>query len=218
MMDQRYLQPAKFIDSDSPAIQVFARDSLTAGDTALEQAVDLYYRVRDGIRYSPYIDYSDPEMYRASSVLASGFGFCGSKASLLAACGRALGIPSRVGYGDVKNHMNSPRLRDINNGDIMRWHAFTELYLEGRWVKATPAFNLELCTRFRVKPLEFNGREDSIFHPYDTDQRRHMEYLEMRGSFVDVPLDEIIATYRTYSPKLLGNNSAGDFAAEAEIV
>jgi transglutaminase-like putative cysteine protease len=114
--------------------------------------------------------------------------------------------------------MNSPRLRDINNGDIMRWHAFTELYLEGRWVKATPAFNLELCTRFRVKPLEFNGREDSIFHPYDTDQRRHMEYLEMRGSFVDVPLDEIIATYRTYSPKLLGNNSAGDFAAEAEIV
>jgi len=218
MMVQRYLQPAAFIDSDSPSIQTFARDSLTAGDTALEQAVNLYYRVRDGIRYSPYIDYADPEMYRASSVLASGFGFCGSKASLLAACGRALGIPSRVGYGDVKNHMNSPRLRDINNGDIMRWHAFTELYLEGHWVKATPAFNLELCTRFRIKPLEFNGREDSIFHPYDTDQRRHMEYLKMRGCFADVPLDEIIATYRKYSPKLLGNNSAGDFAAEAEIV
>ncbi len=218
MMDQRYLQPATFIDSDNSSIQIFAKDSLTAGDTALEQAVDLYYRVRDGIRYSPYIDYSDPEMYRASSVLANGFGFCGSKASLLAACGRALGIPSRVSYGDVKNHMNSPRLRAINNGDIMRWHAFTEFYLEGHWVKATPAFNLELCTRFRVKPLEFNGREDSIFHPYDTDQCRHMEYLEMRGSFVDVPLDEIIATYRTYSPKLLGNNTAGDFAAEAEIV
>ncbi|MDT8443814.1 MAG: transglutaminase family protein [Desulfuromonadales bacterium] len=218
MLDQRYLQPAKFIDSDNPSIQLFARDSLTAGATQLEQAVDLYYRVRDGIRYSPYIDYSDPEMYRASSVLANGFGFCGSKASLLAACGRALRIPSRVGYGDVKNHMNSARLREINNGDIMRWHAFTEFYLEGRWVKATPAFNLELCTRFRVKPLEFNGREDSIFHPYDTDQRRHMEYLEMRGSFADVPLDEIIATYRIYSPKLLGNNSTGDFAAEAEIV
>lgn len=218
MIDQRYLQPAKFIDSDNPSIQVFAKGSLEAGDTALEQAVHLYYRVRDGIRYSPYIDYSDPQMHRASSVLANGFGYCGSKAALLAACGRALGIPSRVGYGDVKNHMNSARLREINNGDIMRWHAFTELYLEGRWVKATPAFNLELCTRFRVKPLEFNGREDSIFHPYDSEQRRHMEYLEMRGSFVDVPLDEIIATYRIYSPKLLGNNSCGDFAAEAEIV
>jgi hypothetical protein len=45
-----------------------------------------------------------------------------------------------------------------------------------------------------------------------------MEYLKMRGCFADVPLDEIIATYRKYSPKLLGNNSAGDFAAEAEIV
>lgn len=218
MMDQRYLQPAKFIDSDAPSIQAFARDSLMAGDSVLEQAVDLYYRIRDGIRYSPYIDYSDPEMYRASSVLHAGFGFCGSKASLLAACGRALGIPARVGYGDVKNHMNSPKLREINNGDIMRWHAFTELYLEGRWVKATPAFNLELCTRFRVKPLEFNGREDSIFHPYDADQHRHMEYLEMRGSFADVPLDDIIATYCIYSPRLLGNNCSGDFSAEAEIV
>ncbi len=189
-----------------------------AGESALERAVDLYYRVRDGIRYTPYIDYSDPEMYRASSVLQKGFGFCGSKASLLAACARALKIPARVAYGDVQNHLNSPRLREINNGDIMRWHAFTELYLEGRWVKATPAFNLELCTRFRVLPLEFNGREDSIFQPYDADQRRHMEYLTMRGSFADVPLEDILATYRRHSPKLLGNNCSGDFGTDAEIV
>ena len=218
MMDQRYLQPAEFIDSDNPAIQAFAKDSLTVAGAALEQAVDLYYRVRDGIRYTPYIDYADPEMYRASSVLGNGFGFCGSKASLLAACARALKIPARVGFGDVNNHLNSPRLREINNGDIMRWHAFTEIYLAGRWVKATPAFNLELCSRFRVKPLEFNGREDSIFHPYDADQRRHMEYLSMRGSFADVPLNDIVATYRIHSPKLLGNQAAGDFGAEAEIV
>ena len=218
MMDQRYLQPAKFIDSDAPSVQAFARDSLMAGDSVLEQAVDLYYRIRDGIRYSPYIDYSDPEMYRASSVLHAGFGFCGSKASLLAACGRALGIPARVGYGDVKNHMNSPKLREINNGDIMRWHAFTEFHLEGLWVKSTPAFNLELCRRFRVKPLEFDGREDSIFHPYDIDQRRHMEYLKMRGCYTDVPLGRIHATWRKYSPKLLENTSTGDFAADAEIV
>ena len=100
----------------------------------------------------------------------------------------------------------------------MRWHAFTEFYLDGRWVKATPAFNLELCTRFRIRPLEFDGREDSIFHPYDVDQRRHMEYLQMRGSFADIPLNEILATWRRHSPKLLGNQAAGDFGAEAEIV
>ena len=218
MIDQRFLQPAEFIDSDHPAIQAYAKESLTAGDSDLERAVDLYYRIRDGIRYTPYLDYADPEMYRASSVLRNGFGFCVSKASLLAACGRALGIPSRPGFGDVTNHLNSPRLREINNGDIMRWHAFTELHLEGRWVKATPAFNLELCTRFRIKPLEFNGREDSIFHPYDVDQRRHMEYLQMRVSFADIPLQEMLATWREYSPKLLGHTGSGDFGADAEIV
>ena len=216
--DQRYLEPAEFIDSDHPSIQAFSRTSLAVGGSTVEQAVDLYYRVRDGIRYTPYLDYADPEMYRASSVLRNGFGFCISKASLLAACGRALGIPARIGFGDVQNHLNSPRLREINNGDIMRWHAFTEFYLEGRWVKSTPAFNLELCSRFRVKPLEFNGHEDSIFHPYDVDQRRHMEYLKMRGSFADVPLDRILATWSQYSPKLLGNRCNGDFAADAEIV
>ncbi len=217
-MDQRYLEPAEFIDSDHPSVQAFSRGSLAVGDSVVDQVVDLYYRVRDGIRYTPYLDYADPEMYRASSVLRNGFGFCISKASLLAACGRALGIPARIGFGDVQNHLNSPRLREINGGDIMRWHAFTEFYLEGIWVKSTPAFNLELCNRFRVKPLEFNGREDSIFHPYDVDQRRHMEYLNMRGSFADVPLDLILTTWREFSPKLLGNLCTGDFAADAEIV
>ncbi|WP_020678308.1 transglutaminase-like domain-containing protein [Geopsychrobacter electrodiphilus] len=218
MIESCYLEPAEFIDSDHPAIQEFALKSLTAGDTALDHAVDLYYRVRDGIRYTPYLDYSDPEMYRASSVLRNGFGFCISKASLLAACGRVLQIESRVGFGDVTNHLNSSRLREINNGDIMRWHAFTEFHLEDRWVKATPAFNLELCTRFRIKPLEFNGLEDSIFHPFDADQRRHMEYLKMRGTFADIPLPEILATWKRHSPKLLKSNASGDFGAEAEIV
>jgi len=218
MLDRRYLEPAHYIDSDHPEVREYAELSRGSGDTDLARAVDLYYRIRDGIRYTPYLDYADPAMYRASNVLRNGYGFCVSKASLLAACGRALGIPSRVGFGDVTNHLNSPRLREINNGDIMRWHAFTELYLEAGWVKATPAFNLELCTRFRIRPLEFDGREDSIFHPYDVDQRRHMEYLQMRGSYADVPLDEILATWRQYSPKLLGNRAAGDFGAEAEIV
>jgi transglutaminase-like putative cysteine protease len=217
-MDTCYLQNAPFIDSDAENVRAFAELSRAAGSSPRQVAVDLYYRVRDGIRYNPYIDFGDPEMYRASSVLRKGYGFCISKASLLTACSRALGIPARIGFGDVKNHMNSPRLRAINGGDVMRWHAFTELYLEDRWVKATPAFNLELCTRFRLKPLEFDGREDSIFHPFDADQRRHMEYLKMRGSFADVPFEKIIATYRKYSPQLLGNRSSGDFGADAEIV
>ena len=215
-MNQKYLQKTNYIDSDAVNIICFANETVHHTQTQQEMAIALYYRVRDEIRYTPYLDFSDQEMYRASSVLHNGFGFCISKAALLAACGRAMGIPSRVGFADVNNHLNTPRLREMNGGDLMRWHAYTEFYLEGKWVKSTPAFNLELCTKFRVKPLEFNGREDSIFHPFDADQRKHMEYVHERGSFADIPFTAIIATFRKYSPKLFGNNFKGDFGAEAK--
>jgi transglutaminase-like putative cysteine protease len=216
-MDVQYLQSADFIDSDAFNIRDFTEKTVSDSLSQHGKAIALYYRVRDGIRYTPYLDFSDPEMYRASSVLRNGYGFCISKASLLAACGRATGIPSRLGFADVNNHLNTPRLREMNGGDLMRWHAFTEFYLHGKWVKSTPAFNLELCNKFRVKPLEFNGREDSIFHPFDIDLRKHMEYVNERGSFVDVPFTAITATYKKYSPKLFGNNSGGDFGADAQF-
>ncbi len=215
-MDTQFLHSAEFIDSDSDNIRNFVEETVLPSHSHLDMAIALYYQVRDGIRYTPYLDFGDPEIYRASSVLRNGYGFCISKASLLAACGRIAGIPSRLGFADVNNHLNTPRLREMNGGDLMRWHAFTEFYLHGTWVKSTPAFNLELCTRFRVKPLEFNGREDSIFHPFDDDQRKHMEYVHERGSFADVPFAAITATYRKYSPKLFGSNTDGDFAADAE--
>ena len=77
---------------------------------------------------------------------------------------------------------------------------FVELLLEGRWVKATPAFNLSLCTKFRVRPLEFDGLADSIFHPFDEDNRRHMEYVHDRGSYADVPAEEIKRVFRETYP------------------
>ncbi len=216
-MDPKYLKSADFINSAADNIIRFAESAVDPGQTQREQAVALYYRVRDGIRYTPYLDYGDPEMYRASCVLSNGYGFCISKASLLAACGRALGIPSRVGFADVMNHLNTPRLRKMNGGDLMRWHAFTEFYLQDKWVKCTPAFNLELCTKFRVKPLEFNGTDDSIFHPFDADQRKHMEYVHERGSFADIPFSAITATYKKYNPGLLRDNTGGDFGADAQL-
>lgn len=74
-----------------------------------------------------------------------------------AACGIAAGIPARLGFADVKNHLATPRLTDLNGGDVFHWHAYTDLHLEGRWVKATPAFDLALCERFGVLPLEFDA-------------------------------------------------------------
>ncbi len=220
MSNTTFLESTEFVDSDSEVIKAYAEKAAEGATTDLEKAVKLYYKVRDGIRYTPYLDFGEKRVYQASSVLQQGWGFCASKASLLAACGRAIGIPSRVGFADVQNHLNTPRLRDLNGGDLMQWHAFTEFFLEGKWVKATPAFNKQLCEKFRVKPLEFDGLEDSIFHPYDADDRKHMEYVKDRGSFADVPYEEIIATYRKNSPKLLNNglsgDQSGDFGADAQ--
>jgi len=206
---KEYLQPGKFVDSGHPHIVAFAQKH-SSGKDERERAVSLYYAVRDVIRYNPFLDFRDPAVFKASAVLAADQGFCVGKAALLAACSRAAGIPARIGFADVKNHLTSPRLQETMGSDLFVFHGFTEFHLDGKWVKATPAFNLALCQRFRVKPLEFDGREDSIFHPFDADERRHMEYLRDRGSFADVPVEEIQRVFRETYPKFyaLGKDAA----------
>jgi transglutaminase-like putative cysteine protease len=202
-----YLQPASFIDSGHPAVVAFSRKH-ASGTSALEKAVSLYYAVRDGVRYNPFLDFSDPDVFQASAVLERGEGFCIGKAALLAAVARVAGIPARVGFADVKNHLTTPRLAETMGSDLFIYHGYADLHLEGNWVKATPAFNLELCRKFRVKPLEFDGRSDSVFHPFDEDERRHMEYLADRGRFADVPVGEIQDAFRRAYPKFYGLGSA----------
>jgi transglutaminase-like putative cysteine protease len=198
-----YLATGRYINSSHPAIQEFSREN-SSGSSERERAVSLYYAVRDKIRYNPFLDFADPDVFRASAVLEAGQGFCVGKASLLAACARAAGIEARVGFADVKNHLTTPRLAETMGSDLFVYHGYTEMRIDGKWVKATPAFNLALCTRFRVKPLEFDGREDSIFHPFDEDDRRHMEYLRDRGVYADVPVDEIQQAFREAYPRFYG--------------
>ncbi len=198
---KEYLKPGRYIDSDHAAVVAFSR-KYSFGKTEPERAVALYYAVRDVIRYNPFLDFSQEETFQASRCISAGEGFCIGKAALLAACARADGIPARVGFADVKNHLTTPALRERMGTDLFVYHGFAELLLEGRWVKATPAFNIELCRRFRVKPLEFDGREDSIFHPFDEEERRHMEYLRDRGSHADVPVAEIMQAFREVYPVL----------------
>jgi transglutaminase-like putative cysteine protease len=218
MTDVRaYLEPGAFVDSDAPTVVAFARRVCAAETDEVARAVALYYAVRDEIVYTPYCDFRSPDTYRASACLARGAGFCVAKAALLAASARAAGIPARVGFADVRNHLCTPRLRALMGTDVFYFHGYTELYLRGRWVKATPAFDRALCERFGVHPLEFDGREDSLFHPYDTSGRRHMEYVRHRGPQVDVPAEEIMATFaREYPGLVTGGEGATQFRKEAE--
>ena len=193
---QDFLRPTSIIDSDNAVVRNYAHQVAGSCHSAVEKAVQLYLAVRDGIRYDPYAPFYRPEHYRASYVMARGKSFCIPKASLLCALGRACGIPSRVGFATVRNHLATKQLLEYLGSDLFVYHGFVEFYLEGKWVKATPAFNKELCHKHRVPPLEFNGLEDSIFHGYNLDNQEYMEYLEYLGSYPDIPLALILQAWK----------------------
>ena len=114
----------------------------------------------------------------------------------------------------MRNHLTSKRLKE-QVGDIFIWHSYTELEIDGQWVKCTPAFDKVLCERARIAPLDFDGVNDSLFHPFDQVGRRHMEYLKDRGAFADVPFATIVADFKTFYPKLVAASaSAASFRDE----
>lgn len=214
---RQYLQPSPTIDFDNEAVVSFARKN--SGDSTDQriQAISLYYAVRDGIRYDPYSINLSVEGLRASTTLGTGRGWCVAKAILLTGCCRLLGIPARLGFADVRNHLTTTRLRALMKTDLFFWHGYTSICLDGAWIKATPAFNIELCERFRLKPLDFDGFKDSIYHPFDLEGNKHMEYVRYHGEFADVPIDQIIDTFRLeYAPDESSLKEA-DFDRDVEI-
>ena len=212
----QFLAAGDFIDSAAPSVIAFAKATVAGEPNPRAAVLRIYSTIRDGIIYDPYLSLSDPANYRASGVLALGRGFCIGKAALLAACARAIGVPARIGFADVRNHMTSRRLYELVKTDTFIWHSYTELFLSGRWVKATPAFDRALCERNGIKPLEFDGTADSLFQPFDSAGRRHMEYLTDRGAFADVPYDRITADFRAAWPALMNSGGlSGDFRSEA---
>src|SRR4030043_615776 len=152
-MDQghlAYLTPTAIIDSDHKSIRDFAEKMRSVLTDPIETAVKLSLAVRDDILYDPYPPFYLSEHYRASYVLKRGRSFCIPKASLLCALGRACGIPSRVGLADVRNHLATTHLIEFMGGNFFVYLGFAEFYLEGKWGKATPAFNSSLCRRHKV--------------------------------------------------------------------
>jgi transglutaminase-like putative cysteine protease len=199
-----HLAPGRFVDSDHPRIIAYAREH-GIGESPRERAVSLYYAIRDGFRYNPWGVYMQPEAFLASDALRRGAAHgahCVDKANILAACSRVQGIPSRLHFANVRNHIGTARLEAHLGSDLLVYHGYCELWLGGRWVAATPAFNRELCERLGVAPLEFDGVEDSVFQEYDQKAGRFMEYVTDHGAHVDVPFDEMVAAWRHHYPSI----------------
>ena len=211
-----FLKPGPMVESCHPDVLALAAKSVRGAPTNKEKSVRLYYKIRDGIRYDPYASSLDVAGMKASKTLAEMKGYCVQKAVLLAAACRAQGIPARLGFADVRNHLSTGKMRERMKTDTFYWHGYTAIFLEGQWLKTTPAFNVELCEKFGLKPLEFDGEVDSIYHEFDNAGNRHMEYLNFRGEFTEPPLDKMLATYMAHYDywKSGKRTETGDFEAE----
>ena len=206
------LAPTWFLDSDDPAVQAFAQRVIAdAGATTdRDKAVALFRAVRDGWRYDPYNTSHEPEAFRASSVLRTERNWCVPKSVLLVAGCRAVGIPARLGFADVRNHLQSEKLRESMGTDLFVFHGYAEMWIDDGWRKASAAFNKDLCERFGTKVLDFDGVNDALMPPFDESGNRHREYVNDRGSFVDMPLDEMLATFAEVYGREWDDDAAGE--------
>ena len=209
------LQPTAFLDCNDDALRDLVARVTAGTENEHDVAARLFASVRDGVRYDPFGIPTDPADYRASAVLGAGSGYCVQKAVALTALARAAGIPSRLGFADVRNHLQSRRLRELMGSDLFVWHGYSTLYVGGRWTKASPAFNAELCARFGVPPLDFDGTHDALLHAFAGDGSQYMEYVGEHGIYRDLPLDRILAAYREAYPAMGPRDPAA--AAEAEV-
>lgn len=207
-----YLASTGYFDCASHAVRRFAQETVAGEDSATGKAVRLFYAVRDRWRYDPFKLRLDPAGYVASAVHAAGYGYCIPKAILLVAAARAAGIPAAIGLADVVNHLTTEKLKARMGGKTYFIdHAYAALHLEGRWVKAVPAFNIELCRRFGVRPTEFDGRSDALYQEFDAHDRRHMEYVKDHGVWSDFPYERVAADFRGfYPPSTYGEDDPGE--------
>lgn len=198
---QEFLQATSLLDADHPDIQAYAERITQGARIDMQKAVRIYYAVRDGWKYNPYNVNMKEDAMRASRILQNEEGHCLDKAILMIALLRAVHVPARLRLAKVRNHIAAERLVEFFGTDELTPHGYVEIWLNERWVKATPAFNRQLCEKLGVDVLEFDGRNDSVFQEFDKENGRFMDYLEDYGPFADVPMDFIVENLQTHYPR-----------------
>ena len=204
---EQYLIPSELYDFDSESVKEKALEITKDLKTDEEKAIALFYYVRDSIKYTmglyrPKIK----DNFKASVTMRRKIGFCVSKSILLSTLARAVGIPARIHLVDLINHKISQKVIDRMQTNIMHFHGFSELFLDGRWVKLTPSFDKETAIKGGFLPMcEFDGTQDSVFPLYDNDGSQFGEYVRDRGVTAELPLDEIDRVFKEKYPHLPSN-------------
>jgi transglutaminase-like putative cysteine protease len=205
---QHYLQSTEFANAAHPDIVAFVSKHIALQERQTAQAIQLYEVIRDGFWYNPHKISLQRQDYVASNFLHRTAGHCIDKANLLVACARVLAIPSRMGFANVTNHIATENIEKVLGTKVLVFHGYAELFLEGKWVKATPAFNKALCEKLGVQVLAFDGKTDSIFQQFTSSGTQFMEYLQDYGTFADIPFEMMIAEWKKYYPNIFAKEIA----------
>ena len=206
-MEAQFLTSNFFTDSDQESVVAFAKKHTNLIQTQMEKALSLYFAVRDGFWYNPHQVSIKKEDFKASNQISRKEGHCIDKANILAACARAVGIPARLGFANVTNHIATERVEKVLGTNVLVFHGYTELFLNGKWVKATPAFNNALCDKIGVAPLDFDGENDSVFQQYSPSGNKFMEYLHDYGQYAELPFEMMVSEWKKHYPRLFANQS-----------
>jgi transglutaminase-like putative cysteine protease len=200
-----YLKPTPVIDCNAPVVREKAQNLTRDKENDVEKAKALFYFVRDEIKYNPYVLHNLAEHNKASVTLSRGEGYCVQKAILLAALARAIRIPARPGFADIRNYITPQKLLELMHGNnLFIYHGYCELYIGQKWVKATPAFDLEMCQKHHIIPVEFDGKNNATFHRNNQEGKLHIEYVHDYGHYPDLPLEEMLeARVKVYGPDYL---------------
>jgi len=192
-----YTKPTKYIDSDSYIVREIANNLARDASNIVDLARKIFYYVRDGIKYSIYVDYFNRDLYRASVIIKNGYGYCVQKAIVLAALYRAVGIPAKICFADIINHSLSSEVYNLLKTNLFVYHGYTEVYIGGRWIKLTPVFDLGTAIKMNIDPLEFNGYDDVILPKYNKLGKLQFTYVKYRGCYVDPPIEDIINVFKS---------------------
>ncbi|MHA2334755.1 MAG: transglutaminase-like domain-containing protein [Candidatus Hodarchaeales archaeon] len=201
-----YLSSTETINFDRSEINEKAKDLTKDLENAEDKAKALFYYVRDEIKYRVFTSYPDFDDFKATAALEKKVSFCIPKAILLISLARVSGIPARLHFADIRNLLLPPSLHEAIGTDVMLYHGYVGLYINGKWVKLNPAFDKDLCKRHDLIPVDFEGSADALFHRHDRKGRIHIEYLKDRGHFADYNremYDEMISTFKEYYNPLM---------------
>lgn len=195
-----FLKETSFLNYSHPSFDDFLKDTELSGNPS-ERAMQLYYLVRDAFLYDPFhLDLRD-EALVASGILSRKRAWCVEKAIVLAACARKAGIPSGLGYAIVVNHIGTDKLEKYLRKKEIVFHGYVALFLDGKWIKCTPAFDRKVCRINRVSPLDWDGEQDSMFQEFEGNQQ-FMEYVHFYGEFDDVPVKLMNDEMKLHYPHL----------------